>query len=97
MIGCFKENILHILWECHFTISRILCLSSCPPGKCWIHYLKTCHCFFSPHHSKFKLENHLTIPCSTSWRCIGATEVALHAIANLVLNADVLVAALLTN
>jgi len=85
------------LSECHFTISRILWLSSRPAGKCWIHYLKTCRCFFSPHHSTFTLENHLTIPCWTSWRCIGATEVAIHAISNLDLNADVLVAALLTN
>jgi len=34
MTGCFEENILFILSECHFTISSILWISSSPPGKC---------------------------------------------------------------
>lgn len=61
MMGCFEENILLILSKCYFTIPSILWLSWSPQEKFSIHYLKTCRCFFSPHHSKFIIENYLTI------------------------------------
>jgi len=67
MIGCFEENILFILSECHFTISSILWLSLCPPGKCQIHCLKKnmsllllstsfqIHTWESPYHLMFNI------------------------------------------